>query len=1819
MHSKMFKRVLAGILVFTLTFANPALVTKSFATSIFDMVNNQSGTGNKNIEFNAGFDAENAESFSAISDVNNEDLAINLRLNVKDKGYLKNGKVQILEGTEGAGLNFELRKEDSKSESSSNENTDIANSNIENSNTENAIIEESNNQNTVSEPVENSFETVNTQTEEMLTENMGKFQNLDTNTSEEAEAKNEQNSSNNNVSNENVTENTTVSNETTSTKNENTEKNEKVEVKSEMVESIEDNIISLKQINAGSDVLISVPIEYKNEEYVNLKKLSDTSKIIFTGIYVDGKGNENEVSKEVDLTLSWKDERNVKITTDVTKYIPYKTSNGNGIILQTLVTLDNTTSRKSLPVKKTELSVSVPTINDVKPNNVTITANSTAGTNGKSNENVVFTSDNWAYNQEDNTLNIHIQNGSQVVKIDNTANDVLKDAEKVVKEEERYYSVSGKDEYTITYSFENIEAIENLKLNSNVSGKMETFTGDSSNAQITEAQENYEFNLDGQKGEIVSLETNNETKNVSKAYTYLNYNNKENYEIKFNSKNIVNISYKDIVESIKLEDKDIYYVAKDGNKYSTTDVKYKTISFQKENINNILGEEGIIRITDASGNEISTINKETATDENGNIVIDLTDKNLSKLSIQTSKPITDGNLIINVERAMKKSEFSKEQYKNFSTLIFENVIKAKYSYVEAETEIATNTIQTNLRDTITKANLVIDRDSLSTIAMNNDVEMRVELNNNLEESDVYGNSIFEIEMPAYIQRMDITNTNIVYGEGLEIQNVELFERDGRVYIRITLNGQQEYLNSGVLTNGCNIVINANIQVNLFTPAMEQQINLTYTNSEATNYENNQEYGSTAKAISYSAPTGLLTVNTTSNYDEVGSMITSVRQGKKEDTIEIYAPAKTAKMEVIVMNNNKNTISDLTILGRIPFKGVKDIETGEDLGTTLDTKMVSKMVADSNNRGNFKIYYSENPEATKDLENTENAWKQDVADLSNIKSYLIVPETTDYIMNEAETLRFTYEYEIPGNLEHNTDIYGTFLAYYTNNTEIATVKETSTADKVGLTTGEGPQVDISLKSDIEKIKEFEELKLTTSVTNTGKSAAKDIVVKLPIPNYTEYVSALANKENVTTSLEDNMSVFKIDSLAVNETVNLENTIKVQDAPEEQKNIEAVATITAKDLQKELSTNTVSVELKQAEMAIEVMTEEDNTDGGKVIYKEGEEYFFNAYVDNLKSEELTNAIVKLKLPEEFSFVEAYMLGYEEDGLTSKKIENATYNESTREVIWKTDSIRADGGEQFNLTIKVNDLPSGTIQKDVTMKFETSADNTETYTSNEVLSTIAKPSLTVSQKTLTTNTYVKEGETIEYVFEVKNEGIVAAEKLTLNDKIPDGLIVKKIDYIANGVESSKTVSEKDSVEINTVIMPGEELIVNVKALAVSLNGMQEKTVTNAATVSAKNVETVKTNTITHIVEATDKSELYDTAGETTNTATSQIHSSNSNLVKTYKITGIAWLDENGNGKRDDEEQKMSGITARLVNSDTGTITKTTVTDSRGEYTFSGIENGNYLVLFDYDTVKYTVTTYRQAGVEANVNSDAITTKIEQDGKQRNGAVTDVITIQDLSVSNIDIGFVLADTFDLKLDKSVTKITAQNKVGTNKAEFNNSKLAKMDVAGKYISSTVIYVEYNISVSNTGDVAGYAKKIVDYIPEGMTFNSNLNSDWYTGTDGNLYTSSLAEVELKPGETRNLKLVLTKQMTEENTGIVNNNAEIYEDFNIYGISDKNSTPGNKVQNENDMSSADAMLTIKTGESLIYVSVIITSAILGAIVIFITYNKIVISKRKRGGV
>ena len=576
-------------------------------------------------------------------------------------------------------------------------------------------------------------------------------------------------------------------------------------------------------------------------------------------------------------------------------------------------------------------------------------------------------------------------------------------------------------------------------------------------------------------------------------------------------------------------------------------------------------------------------------------------------------------------------------------------------------------------------------------------------------------------------------------------------------------------------------------------------------------------------------------------------------------------------------------------------------------------------------------------------------------------------------------------------------------------------------------------------------------------------------------------------------------------------------------------------------------------------------------------------------------MTNLVVTKEIAKEFSFVSA--------------TEGYNYDENSRIITWNIEKLEKNKDITLELVLSVNELEENVSKTSVELSSTVQADGTETYTSNTLSVNIAKPILVITQTSNTTNTYVKEGDPIHYQYLVKNEGEVVAYSVNLTEFVPEGVGIRSVSYTVNGVETSRGGVIESNVNILTNLDPGAEMVVDLDAVALSLNGAEEKSVINYATVQAEEVSMLTSNSITHIVESTEKD---NSSGQNSYTL-----AEGNNIEKTYRISGVAWFDANQNGMRDSNEELLSNITAKLVDSSSGVIQNTQTTDSNGEYVFSGVKNGTYLIVFEYDSTKYIVTTYQKEGVVSNVNSDVILTTINQEGQSKEGAVTDIIKIEGGSISNIDIGLMSVDKFDLQIDKAISKVMLQTPNETTTEEYDNTKLAKTEVAAKYVSASTVYVEYNITVSNVGDIKGYARKIVDYIPEGMTFNSALeaNADWYTGSDGNLYSEALANRELNPGDSVTLKLVLTKQMNEENTGIINNQVEIYEDYNTYGISDMNSVPGNKAQNENDLSSADLIVSIKTGEVFIYISIIITSILLGSIIVFITYNKLKVSKRK----
>ena len=121
----------------------------------------------------------------------------------------------------------------------------------------------------------------------------------------------------------------------------------------------------------------------------------------------------------------------------------------------------------------------------------------------------------------------------------------------------------------------------------------------------------------------------------------------------------------------------------------------------------------------------------------------------------------------------------------------------------------------------------------------------------------------------------------------------------------------------------------------------------------------------------------------------------------------------------------------------------------------------------------------------------------------------------------------------------------------------------------------------------------------------------------------------------------------------------------------------------------------------------------------------------------------------------------------------------------------------------------------------------------------------------------------------------------------------------------------------------------------------------------------------------------------------------------------------------------------------------------------------------------------------------------------------------------------------------------------------------------------------------------------MDYIPKELTFSSDLNTDWYQDQSGNLHNNTLKQHAIKPGENAKVKLVLTKTISNNQTGTITNFAEIGLSSNVKGLKEFDSIEGNNKQTEDDMGKAELIISIATGSPTMYVGIVIASlAILG---------------------
>ena len=1508
------------------------------------------------------------------------------------------------------------------------------------------------------------------------------------------------------------------------------------------------SIIKLNKINTGNAKVIEIPISFNYSEQILPTEFARTISAKLTGKYVNNNGEEKNIEKEIFTYLIWKADINEKgyLRETISKFIPYEVGEQKGVIVEE--TINTKVDTNPYPTKSTNIEIEVPTINNIKPTTVKVYAN-TEATNGDSKgEN--FTQENYTYSEEENKLTITVenkenQNGKVIWK-----KDVV-------------------DEYKIVYIYpetaKQIVEAEGTRLERKIKSVINLYAaGQAKTTNTAEKEENFQNKI----GTIADFSLNTKTNSIGKGQIYANYVAEEKLDVVYEEEYVAEITSPELVDTITFETvKDA--LLKDEQELATLtndDVYYKKVSLSKNNLNKILGENAQLNIY--SGNTlILTINEEIIENANDIVEVDLSSFNINNIKIQTSKPVTAGKLTINIEKAIKGSlSIAKEQMER--ALSLKENIKGSITNNEnvLEEEDLENTI--TFTEPETKASVEINKQNLSTIIKNENVEVKVVLNTDDINNRLYKNPTLTIELPECIEKMSIKDVKVLFDEELELSNVRVENNvNGGKNIILDLTGVQTKYSLGSLTGGANVVVTLDLTVNKLTPSKTETITVTYTN------ENEAGEKQATTNVNFVAPVGVITTSSVENYALNKGEVTAVSGTEAVAELDILTTAVNAKFSMNVINNYNNTISNVNILGKIPNK-------------TFDMKLTSAITVSGVDANRVNVYYTTNKNADKDLTKEANGWTLNVENYETVKAYLIVIEGS---LNTAEGINFGYTAQVPENLNYNEEALESYVAYFTNNLESGVIQDTEESTKLTLTTGLGPVIEASIESNIEQdsvVLSGNVIKYTVTAKNIGTKPATNTKLTFDIPENTKYIEYTNINSNEYTVKQDKKLEFEIGNLEVNETIEKEIYVEVQKVYTQGENYEIIAKalIEADEFENEIETNIITNNAKNAVFAINIFDEQEITKEPE----EGEEYKYSFYVSTQNSSgQIQNVAFETKIPEGLTYKSAKVYNYKALSGEEEEIEaNINYNSNTRILTVNLETVGANNAKKIYILSTVDNLGENEYSKQLVLKGIARSEGIE-EASYEKIDRIVKEGLQITQAAnIPSGSKISKDEQIEYAVNLKNIGSKAM-LVKLKDVLPEKMTFQELIYELNGNEMHYSLSNDNTVEYSFYILEGETKVIKIKAVAKEVT--EDTEVTNIVIGSTEKLSNVESNSITYIIEKT-KYEAEDPQ-EPGNTEPGE--------TALVKIGGVVWKDENKNGVKEAGEELLEGVEVVLLDMKTNKLFKQNEqilrlrTDENGIYTFQNVPSGNYIVIFLYDTAKYSATLYKQEAADEYTNSDALDTKIKLNGNEVTAAVTNIITLNESNLYNIDLGLVDNPKFDLKLDMQISKITVQNAEETKVYEYENTNLAKIEFAEKYLNDSTIVVEYTIKVTNQGAIEGYVKKIADYLPKELSFNSELNRDWYENENGIVYNASLANTVIEPGETKEVKLLLTKVVNENSLGTINNNAEIYEAYNDKGFADVDSTTANQNSSEDDYTSADLVLSIKTGKMVMFVGLTLT--------------------------
>lgn len=1184
--------------------------------------------------------------------------------------------------------------------------------------------------------------------------------------------------------------------------------------------------IQFENLSQGLDYSFGMNVNLGNN--VNIAKLNDTTKVVFNATLSDSSGNTYNISKDIYFNVGWTANLSMNISQTVENFYHTKVGSEDNLVIETevIAKLDTSGKYNILPVKQTQLVIEIPTYQGILPTRVNVTAKRTGATNGKKDADVVFSSDDWTYNLNTKKLTITVEN---------TVTNGIATAS-------RDY-----DQYIITYTYpqEAYDAVNTNGVNiSNIVAGTMTLYSNTSTTAITKnlndtikLTDYVERNSNGTLHKAVMQYNTLKKYTSDMAYAYtLTHKNRQKVE---NSKS------KEVFEQVKFK-------AKDGTEYNsfidgTNYVPISKFQISVRSFNNYFGASGAgsIEIYEDDRTYLGTITRTTATETiNGEAYYTFsipteTKTRAEKISIIKTAPANElAEIEIGVVREISKNlpytikqiqtfKQTTETIKGYHTSVTDNTV---FEY-EAENDVY---LINDLIDTYTNANFKVTTPTLKAELGNQKLEFDIELDNAHFDSDVWNEPCFDIVLPEYIESIGdkVNNScNISSSDTVYMGNYVYARKiNNRYHIIIPFWGTHK----AVFNNQTTIHIALNVTVNPYATNSSKEIELYYINKLVNSYKNPSTWPATPESVgesitsatfpegtqcgiatsevNFSAEQNLLCVSEISQYNGTDT-IDSLRNANTTAQIERDSNA-VPKMTLILQNNHTVPVSNISVLGRIPFTNNKYAISNLDLGTSIDTTLASNLSSLSGK--NVTIYYSDNIDATKDISLATNNWKTEVNDLSTIKSYLIVVNDT---LEAGEQIRFSYTFNLPANIKYKRALYANFGSYYT----VDGTDRTSETEKIGLATETGPILEIDKTSRIEggevRAREGDIITYTITVRNRGSVDAKEVEINDIIPENTTYVTLNDNGEYVEDSSKKSIQ-YNIETLGAGQRQSFSFSVIVGEITEN-KTIQNIADVIAEGVDKVTSNPTSTTALPSNPNL--VLTKTSNIEEGMTV-DEGDLITYTITVRNTGDGIAKNVIIKDTIPENTIY-------YDEETKTTDETKTEVISEPMK-------VLKAGESYTFAFTVIVDKINASiTIQNTATV----TADNSNDVNSN-TLNITAKhkaPNLIVRKtNSIVEGNIVKEGDLITYTITVENTGDGVAKNVIIRDTIPENTV-----YYNTETNSTNSEISVINSEIKETLNPKETFshTFTVQVGRISSN----KTISNVAKATGEGLEEISSNT--------------------------------------------------------------------------------------------------------------------------------------------------------------------------------------------------------------------------------------------------------------------------------------------------------------------------------------------------------------------------------------